>query len=196
MDTADGDWDYLVKALDPLREPLHDALPAAADIADGHFTEHDMDGREYQAGRAHLARCHARRLICAWQGQLGGWQVTPPGPNARLWLAREGLKMRLLRPLVPGMATPPPGPNLARIAYYSNVDASLFGVRASDLIALWQVVDDASVIRIVRPVGRWRYGSHEKVDVDFYLPQAPTSLADLEFRPGSVSSVVVLVWNG
>jgi hypothetical protein len=180
--TPDDDWAYLVEALDPLREPLHEALPEAAEIADGHFSEHDMDGREFQAGRAHLARCHARRLISAGKKQLGGWRVTRPGPNARLWLAREGLKLRLLRPL-PGMTTPPPGPNLARIAYYSNHDTNLFGVRASDLIALWQVDNEATTIRIVRPIGKWRYGAHEKVDVDFYLPQPPTSLADLEFRP-------------
>jgi len=81
------------------------------------------------------------------------------------------------------MTTPPPGPNLARIAYYSNHNANLFGVRASDLTALWQVDNEATTIRIVRPIGKWRYGAHENVDVDFYLPRPPTSLADLEFRP-------------
>src|SRR5262249_25007414 len=104
-------------------------------------------------------------------------------PNGRLWLAYEGLKLRLLRPL-PGMTVPPPGPNIARIAYYGNANANLFGVRGSNLIGMWQIdAAGSATIRIVRPIGKWRYGSPEDVDVDFYLPQPPTSLADLEFRP-------------
>jgi hypothetical protein len=175
---------FLIKALDPLREPLHDVLPLAAEFADAHFGEFDMDGRDYLAGRAHLARCHARRLLLARASTgLNGWTVAPPGPNARLWLTQDALKLRVLRPL-PGLDVPPPGPNPARIAYYSNQHTTLFGVAGSDLISLWDVTTTGDVmIRIIRPRGKWKYGATAKVDFDFFLPRPPVSIADLEFRP-------------
>lgn len=182
--TTDEDWAFLVDALDPLREPLHEALVEADEVARGHFAEYDMEPCDYRAGSAHLARCHARRLLVdkASDG-WGGWTLAKPGANARLWLANQGLRIRVLRPLGEAV-TPPPGSNRTRIAYYSNAHRSLLGIGGSNLLALWTVGDSGeSSIRIVRPIGKWRYGSNEKVDVDFYLPQAPTSLGDLEFRP-------------
>jgi hypothetical protein len=178
------DWQFLIDALDPLRGPLHEQLPSAADVAEDHFAEFDMYDKEYQAGRAHLARCHARRLLKVQSASnLGGWKVARPGPNAALWLTRDALRLRLLRPL-PGMEVPPPGPNHTRIAYYSNQHVSILGVSGSDLIGLWDI-DGAgeATIRIVRPIGRWRYGANSKVDIDFQLPRLPQSLRELEFRP-------------
>lgn len=178
------DWQFLIDVFDPLRGPLHEDLPVAAEVAEGHFAEHDMTGKEYQAGRAHLARCHARRLLKAQSADdLGRWKLARPGPNAALWLTRDALRLRLLRPL-PGMEIPPPGPNATRIAYYSNQHVSLLGVAGSDLIGLWSVDDSGdATIRVIRPTGRWRYGAHARVDIDFLLPQPPRSLSDLEFRP-------------
>lgn len=175
---------FLTKALDPLRGLLHDVLPAAVEIADAHYGDFDMDASNYRASRAHLARAHAKRLLLGanWD-QLAGWTVAESGPNARLWLTRGTLNLRLLRPM-PDAQAPPPGPNGARVAYYSNAHASLFGVAGSDLIALWDVPRNGdALIRIVRPRGAWRAGSMEKVDFDFYLPRPPSSIADLEFIP-------------
>lgn len=175
----------LASALDPLREPFAEALPKAAEIADTHFGEYDMRGDEYLAGRAHLARCHARRLLIATtKDRLGGWTVVDPGPNSRLWLRWNGsLRLKLLRPML-GWQTPPPGSNKARKASYSNLHVNLLGVLGSDLIGLWDVDTQGELhVRIIRPIGVWRYGTSEKVDMDFWLPRPDTSVGELEFLP-------------
>jgi hypothetical protein len=57
-------------------------------------------------------------------------------------------------------------------------------VSGSDLIGLWDIDDTGeATIRIIRPIGHWRYGANEKVDIDFQLPKLPRSLSELEFRP-------------
>ena len=181
-----GDRQFLIDVLAPLGEPLHHVLPRAVDFADGHFTEHDMTSREFRAGRAHLARCHARRLLAALDPtSLGGWRVvTKAGTNTRLWLEHGTLSMRLLRPL-PGGNVPHPGYNPSRIAYYGNDRTNLFGVAGSDLIAIWDVIYNTheALIRIIRPTGAWKYGQKARVDLDTMLPVPPTSLTELEFRP-------------
>lgn len=56
--------------------------------------------------------------------------------------------------------------------------------RVSDLLALWYI-DEAQqpCWRIVRPIGRWRFGRQEKVDLDFWLPPTASGLDDLVFEP-------------
>ncbi len=176
---------FLIEALEPLCGPLHEILPSAADVAENHFAEFDMTDAEYRTGRSHLARCHARRLLTQRsREELGGWRVTTPGQNTRLWLVRDALKLRLLRPL-PGRNVPPPGPNHARIAYYSNHHTNLLGVAGSELIALWDIEPKTGEanIRVVRTYVAWAFGGKTKVDIDFTLPHPPARLSDLEFRP-------------
>lgn len=181
---TDDDRAYLIRTFDVLREVLHKILPDAAEVADTHFDEYSMDAHEYRAGRAHLARAHARRILLEEMSRTdcGLWRVANPGNNGRLWLSHQGLRLRLLRPL-PNAAAPPPGRNPSRVAFYTNTHATLFGVSGSNLIGLWDI-DDAgdAQIRVIRPMGRWRYGNHEKVDIDFPLLKA-TSLSELEFQP-------------
>lgn len=179
-----ADKQYLIDAFDPLRAALHDDLPSAADAAESHFIDYGMANEDYRGGQAHLARCHARRLLSRrTSADLGGWTLAQPGPNASLWLTRDALSLRFMRPL-PGSEVPPPGPNGARIAYYSNRHATLFGVGGSDLIALWDVDQSGEgAVRVVRTVGRWKYGAKAKLDIDFYIPALPDSLNDTEFHP-------------
>lgn len=179
-----SDRDYLVKALTPLCEPLHRNLLVAHDLADGHFREHDMTGPQYAAARSHLTRSHARRLLHQDTLKLGGWIVPATRSNTKLTIVQGTLSLRLLRP-DPGGEIPHPGNNQKRIEYYRNNDLNLLGVAGSSLLGMWEIDEKAHKvgIRIVRPVGAWKYGKHARVDVDFYLPTSSETLASLEFRP-------------
>lgn len=184
MSTSDQDIEFLKQALSPLVEPLYDSLDAASEIATGHFVEHEMDHPEYHPGLAHLARAHARRLLKDKQsnGKIDPWVVTVPQPNVQICLARDLLRLRLLRP--DGPEVPKPGPNQARIAYFSNRHVQLYGIAGSQLLGLW-APDAAGEIRIqiIRTVGEAKYGARVPVDIDFWLPRDVGDLSQLEFEP-------------
>lgn len=179
------DKDVLVDVMRPLVPGLYDSLDQAFELAQQHFVEFDMTDPAYQPALHHLARAHSRRLLieAGAAGRLGDWQVADPGPNVQVLLRNESLELRLLRPL--GDEVPPPGPNRARQAYYTNLHDNLLGIRGSRLLGL-VVVDPTSgevLVRVVRPVGTWKFRSRAKIDIDFVLPRSVHTLESLEFIP-------------
>jgi len=145
-----------------------------------------MTGAVYQPVVLHLARAHSRRLLLAAgaEGDLGNWKVAKPKPNLQVLLCNEVLELRLLRP-IGNNDVPPPGPNPARQAYYTNVHDNLLGIQGSRLLGLWSI-DPESLkvsIRVVRPVGTWRWRAPVKLDIDFVLPRGVDTFDNLEFIP-------------
>lgn len=179
------DKDALIEVMSPLVDGLYSSLDRALELARQHFVEFDMDGPEYEPGVHHLARAHWRRLLTGAHaaGDLGRWQVASPQPNLQIALNHEQITLRLLRPA--GRTVPPPGPNSARRAYYSNTHDNLLGLHGSNLLGLWSMeptTDEASV-RVVRPIGTWRWGQRAKIDIDVRLPRRADDLTQLEFIP-------------
>jgi hypothetical protein len=148
--------------------------------------ENGLIAAELQPVMHHLARGHALHRLREAQsrGDLGGWRVAAPAGNARVLLTSGGLSLRVLRP-VEHSSTPPPGHNYARRAFYINSQAQLLGVLGSQLIALWSEREDGLGvdIRVVRPVGTWRAGSSERIDLDFVFPNSREGLESLTFTP-------------
>jgi hypothetical protein len=179
------DKDVLIEVMSSLVTGLYSSLDRALDLAQQHFIDFDMVGHEYQPAVHHLARAHSRRLLLAAsaEGGLGNWEVARPKPNLQLILHNEALELRLLRPV--GKDVPPPGPNPARQAYYTNVHDNLLGIRGSRLLALWSIDPGSGevLIRVVRPIGTWRWRANAKLDIDFVLPRGADTLENLEFIP-------------
>lgn len=175
--------EYIRDAVAPLCEPLHEALYRGVETGRSFLAEHDLTAAAYNPLLAHIARAGARRHLEVHEDLLEGWLVGPSANNVQLRVARRSMSVRVLRAL-PFNAVPPPGSNYARVRYYLNGRASLFGVEDSDLIATWWIDGaDEVQIRVVRPCGRWNYGDSSEVDVDFVLPQSIDTLADLAFEP-------------
>lgn len=179
------DKEVLVEVMSPLVTGLYESLDRALELAQQHFIEFDMGGPEYQPATHHLARAHSRRLLlsASAEDRLGAWKVAKPKPNLQVLLHNEIIELRLLRPL--GQDVPPPGPNPARQAYYTNVHDNLLGIRGSRLLGLWSIdpTTDEVSIRIVRPIGTWRWRANAKLDIDFVLPRGVDTLENLEFVP-------------
>lgn len=175
----------LIEILAPLSDGLYRALDQSLELAEGHFAEYDMTSVEYRSGLHHLARAHARRLLAlaAQADEISPWELAAPRPNLQITLRHENVTLRLLRPI--GRVVPPPGPNLARRAYYANVHDNLLGIHGSNLLGLWSIDSETDEIqlRIVRPVGTWRYGNNARIDIDLLLPRDADDLAGLEFVP-------------
>jgi hypothetical protein len=169
----------------PLVTGLYDSLDRALELAQQHFVDFDMTGREYRPVTHHLARAHGRRLLltASETGELGGWAVAKPKPNLQVLLYHEQIELRLLRPL--GRDVPPPGPNSARQAYYTNIHDNLLGIKGSRLLGLWSIDSETEEIsiRVVRPIGVWKWNSTAKLDIDFLLPRGVDTLESLEFIP-------------
>jgi hypothetical protein len=183
--TDPTDKDVLIEVMSPLVTGIYSSLDRALELAQQHFIDFDMKGPEYQPAAHHLARAHSRRLLLAAgaEGELGNWGVAKPKPNLQVLLRNEVLELRLLRPV--GKDVPPPGPNPARQAYYTNVHDNLLGIRGSRLLGLWSI-DPASgevSIRVVRPIGTWKWRANAKLDIDFVLPRGINTLENLEFIP-------------
>lgn len=170
-------------AVSGLCEPLHEVVQEAWEEADRFFVERDMAESDHRGGRAHLARHLMRRELRA-RGAIDGWSMAPGcPPNSQVSLNRGAMRLRLLRPGVLG-TVPPPGPNRARVRYYSNPQLGLFGAEASNLIAVWEVEQGGdAAIRVVRTTGPWGSLGSEQVDIDFLLPRLADNVADLVFEP-------------
>ena len=146
-----------------------------------------MEGTEYAPVLMHLTRAHLGHYLAARQrdDELGGW-VVKVGNNTAVSLQKGALSVRVLRP-VGELRTPPPGRNPQRRAFYRQelADCSTMGAAGSDLIALWNYDRKtlATDIRIVRTVGSWQFGSPERVDLHFFLPNSNEDMELLEFVP-------------
>lgn len=179
---TDDDLSHIRDALGPLCGPLQESVETAAEVADAHFVEWGMTDDVYQRERTDLTRGHIRRILSGTD--LGDWEVATERKNGQVLLRRKLLRVKLLH-IAPEHAVPPPGSNGARIAYYRNPNMCLFGVEASNLLALWNVdlESGAASIRVVRPIGVWRFAQAHKADIDFFLPHAYEDLMNLQFTP-------------
>jgi hypothetical protein len=170
-------------AVAPLCAPLHEIVESAEELAADYFADYDMDGDQYNRWRTDLARAHIFRLLGA--ADLGEWSRAPqPGPG-NISLERNGMmQIRLLR-FAPGGLIASPGSNPARMRYYRNPPATLFGVEDSRLVASYTVDPDTggSVIQITRPTGHWGHGKSAVADIEFPLPRTIDDLERLEFVP-------------
>lgn len=173
---------FLVEALAPLCAPLHEAIQDGFEMADRYFLEHNFVTSGYEWFRAHLVRAHSLRHF--QEQPVAGFELAPIHRNGEFLLRRELLAVRVLRDGRTGLI-PAPGPNHARRRFYMNQQLTFFGPASSMLLALWSAEPDSGdvTIRVVRPVGQWRYGSMAKLDLEFVLPNEGERLADLEFVP-------------
>jgi hypothetical protein len=173
--------EHVLDLLRPLCEPLHDYIETASANAGGHLEAFDISQRGWQ--HTHLARAHLDHQLKV--EPVPGFSVLEPRNNGRLLLAAaEGTTLRVLH-VGPHDTVPAPGCNRARIRYYQQQQLSIptLGL-ASALLGLWSVDDDGlAAFRVVRPIGRWRYGARARVDMDLMLPRTPAGLDELEFVP-------------
>lgn len=175
------DGAVLTAAVEGLADPLYKSLDDGYSTAHGHFDEHGMVGNGYSKGRTDLARDHAKRLLEAAPG-LGGWKVSE-NPSGRLHLYKEHLTIRVLH-ASPIDFVPAPGRNRARISYFQNQAIDMFGVHASNLLAVWLSPPSEGgqiSIRIVRPIGDWKPGRRPKFDFDIELPRDIETFEGWEF---------------
>lgn len=179
-----ADVAFIVDAVGPLCTPLHDSFEKAAERAGAHFTEFDLSNEDNGRERTSLTRVHSRKLLKdaeALDG-LGGWSVTGCR-NGQILLRRDLLRAKVLH-TAPGGLVPSPGRNLARISYYRNPPADLFGVGTSRLLAMWSVdVEGQAAIQLVRPTGFWGHGRRHVADIDFALPRQRVDLESMQFEP-------------
>lgn len=186
------DQHYITQAVGPLCGHFQRNLEKASSIAEGHFTEYDMTEPEDRSGVTHLTRFHFRRLLKRDAALLGGWELVRERKNGQILLTRGLMQMRVLHEW-PKNQVPPPGTNRARIDYWRNPDLGLFGVEASNLVAVWSVDKDGSVgIRIFRTIGTWKAGASNKVDIDFMLPETWEELSEMEFTPDDEGLIIDL----
>ncbi|WP_123818526.1 hypothetical protein [Kitasatospora cineracea] len=174
---------YLTTAVEGLAEPLYRSLDEGYSNAHKHYDKHEMVGNGYTKGRTDLARDHARReLEKLHEGDLSDWKVVD-GSSGRLHLNKGTLTLRVLH-ASPVDLVPAPGRNKARISYFRNPAIDLFGVEASNLLAIWisppPTGGDIS-IRIVRPIGDWKPGRPPKFDLDLELPRNVETFEGWEF---------------
>jgi hypothetical protein len=179
---TDDDRDYVLAALSPLCEPLHDGFAVAAQRVARHFDRYDMSLENYSPFWSHLMRGHVINFLAG--SELADWRVGRRRPNGQALLTRQAMSLRLLRPNHDG-AIPAPGSNSARISYYRNPKLSLFGPAASNLIGIWDIDFKTGLpeIRIVRTTGQWKNGQANEIDLDFILPTDSDTIFGLEFVP-------------
>jgi hypothetical protein len=181
------DWAIIKDALSPLCEPLYRCADRSQELAEDHFITHEMHEPEHPGGRAHLARHHLRHELKK-EKNLGGWKICSPRPNGEVTLRLSTMTLRMLKPgpkFFEAFPPPPPGRNRARISYYKNPTLNLFGAAGSNLIGIWAFDTDFEeiAIRVVRPIGTWRFGQYEQVDIDLSLPRRGEALDTMEFVP-------------
>lgn len=179
----------VVNAMTPLCEPLHDALAygsaRAKEALPELATQPDM-----VAVTTHLVRGLA--LLNLREADLGDWRLIPLN-NAGIQLALNDLRLRVLHE-APNGDVPPPGYTAARKAWYCNPLLSRGQPRESgNFLGIWSIGEaGAPSIRVVRPVGPWKLGSKEAIDLDFPLPSVAEDLSALSFTPVDDEIEIVL----
>ncbi|SIO89862.1 hypothetical protein [Nocardiopsis sp. JB363] len=180
-------------ALADLCEPLHDVFTQAgthplskAPAEEDRDNNPDFSGRDYAWFRTHFVRAFAHNRL--QQRTLDPWRLTGDHwRNGELWMANGEFELRFLHGLSEA-DVPAPGSNRARAAYYCNpplpMMPALFGSEIDKLILLWRLnpLGEPS-FRVVRTIGRWKFGGTAKLDVDFPLPQSSEELINMTFTP-------------
>ncbi|GAA3082969.1 hypothetical protein ACFQ0X_22110 [Streptomyces rectiviolaceus] len=173
------------EALADLCEPLHDAFVWAGQRRSEALPE--LIHAEYKWHGTHTVRALAHHRLR--KTNLGVWALSGNhARNGELWLTDSDYSVRVLHALN-DKDVPPPGLNRARRAYYHNpplpTQEKLTGPAYDRLIALWRldVRTGAASFRVVRPIGKWRFGGTAKTDLDFPLPETAVDMRSLHFEP-------------
>lgn len=175
-------------AVADLCEPLHDAFARAGE--ENKKRNSDLTGRDYGWLTTHNVRGRAHLYLS--EAELGVWRLTGKhSRNGELWVSDGAYRARVLHS-ASEKDVPPPGHNAQRRAFYANDPLSIFegmeplyGPANDRLLILWRLdlETSAPAFRVVRPIGEWKYGRKEKVDIDFPLLQTASAMSDLAFRP-------------
>lgn len=162
----------------PLCSPLYDALTTAHTLALERVPELAQDPRT-RASFVHAARGMA--LLELSQQVTDPWALKPQN-NAGIMLVHGSVSLRVLHQPRSG-DVPAPGSNVRRRRDFINPTLSAEMLPAKDaLLGLWTVGARGGVsIRVLRPIGVWRYGSDARVDLSFDLPRYADELAGLQF---------------
>lgn len=149
----------------------------------------ELDDAPYRWHGTHTVRALAHHSLSRRAEQLGDWRLSGNhAQNGALWLTDGAFRLRLLHALNEN-DVPPPGSNQTRKAYYRNPPLAavvpLFGDPNDRLLGLWRIDSQsgAAIFRIVRPIGEWKWGTHQVTDLDFILPETTDELAGLRFDP-------------
>jgi hypothetical protein len=186
------DPQWIVDEIAPLGPWLHEQLEAAVAGADEHVARRHPH-RTLQQGfhRTNVARCDFAFL--AEDNPPTGWTVGSIRNNGRVQLtnAAQDITFRVLHD--PRLFTPAPGHSLARNLYWQQKHPELTLFRSAKLIACWGAdLDGVVTVRIVRPIGVWKYGSQEKVDLAFIMPREAAGFDELGFTPSDEGIELVL----
>lgn len=188
MVNYEAEADRVRQAMLPLCEPLHDVFTTAETTRRDRLPMFDMP--QYRWAGTHCIRAFAHlELSKAGPGALGDWALYGNhSRNGELWLTDGNYRVRILHGLSDEQV-PPPGSGLTRRAFYCNppLDSPepLFGPPSDRLLVLWRIGEKsgAPAFRVVRTIGTWKFGSTEKVDLDFMLPSQAEVLKGLKFTP-------------
>lgn len=169
--------DLVVERVGPIVETLNDVMETAVSLSEQAITQTAKIGRDYRSTRVHVARAKARSLLLA--DEPAGWNVDKRPNNAGLHLYGDDMTLRFLHSRT---VVPSPGPNSARRAWYLNSpleeNPALFE-EPEKFLLVWGADFDAGLasMRIVHPIGTWRFGGNARIDLDFPLddPEVFTS---------------------
>ncbi|MGI9016344.1 MAG: hypothetical protein ACR2HR_04430 [Euzebya sp.] len=179
----------IAKALEPISEWLHSKIEKATASADDHRRLRFDEEPEHGWYRTSIARSDLALLVD--RDVPAGWDLKPISANGRILLVDPTgmLSLRVLHD--PRLEAPAPGHSRARNLYWQQQEPTL--VPAAQLIACWEAdLNGLPTIRVVRPVGRWRYGGKEQVDLAFYLPRDAQGFADLGFVSSDAAIDIML----
>lgn len=172
-------------AMADLCEPLHDVFAWAGQRRAEALPELSHAVYTWHGTHTIRALAHSRLL----RTNLGTWTLSGNhARNGELWLTDSDYSIRILHALKDN-DVPPPGSNRARIAYYHNLplplQGKLIGPPNDKLITLWRLdpKTGAPSFRVVRPIGKWRFGGNAEIDLDFALPETAIDLKGLFFEP-------------
>ncbi|ASD20863.1 hypothetical protein B7495_01015 [Cryobacterium sp. LW097] len=143
----------------------------------------------YQTPRVHLTRAATHHRLSKLGG-IDGWSLsTQAGSNTPIHLYRDQNTLRLLH--TPNATTvPAPGKNMARQFYYTNT--ALEGLAVPDAfyvqhnyLLLWRqgFATGEIALRLVRPIGVWKFGMPAKWDISMNLGGPDEDFSSFYFQP-------------
>src|SRR5262249_27975076 len=122
--------------------------------------------------------------------RLGGWTRQAQRPTSTAERVADDASLASRATAEGAAARGEPG----KAGVLPNQQLEGFGVRSRRLLGLWNDDPDTAEVsvRVVRPIGTWKYGGPARVDIDFTLPVADEALKDLQFWPDDVGVEVDL----
>ncbi|WP_146072742.1 hypothetical protein [Cryobacterium sp. Y62] len=130
----------------------------------------DLPAHPYGTARTHLTRARARRRLES-ATDLEGWTLShSSGPNTPIHLHKGESSVRVLHTW-DEKVVPSSGKNRARRAFYCNTPFENLGGQEvlfaqEKYLILWRVdVQGQLNLRLIHPVGDWKYGSIAKYDL-------------------------------